>query len=99
MKKNCQAVQYMWRMSVRPTYSVAFLVRADGLPPSRSQNPPIQSNKPMGIVSKKAATRMANAVNWLMLFSHKKRVYSKSEKKSYWFTLNFITLSDRDWET
>lgn len=83
----------MWRMSVRPTYSVSFLVRADGLPPSRGGFVKPRENKPAGIISKKAATRINNAVQWLLLFSHKKRVYSKATKKSYWFLLNFITLT------
>lgn len=92
-KKNRQKVQFMWRMSIRPTYSVSFLVRADGLPPSRSQNPLPKQNAPMGLISKKAATRINVAMQWLLLFSHKKRVYSKATKKSYWFTINFITLT------
>lgn len=51
------------------------------------------SNKPEGEIRKKAATKINNAVQWMLLFSHKKRVYSKSSKKSYWFLINFITLT------
>lgn len=80
-------------MSVRPCYSVAFLRRADGLPPSRSGFANNRINKPLGVISKKAATQINNAVQWLLLFSHKKRVFSKKTKKSYWFLLNFITLT------
>jgi hypothetical protein len=32
-------------------------------------------------------------MKWLLLFSHAKRVYSKATKKSYWFKINFITLT------
>lgn len=80
-------------MSIRPTYSVAYLTRADGLPPSRGQSFKPPTITPNGMISMKAATRMKNAVNWMVLFSHKKRVYSKSTKKSYSFLINFITLT------
>lgn len=93
MKKKGNKVQFIWRMSIRPTYSVSFLVRADGLAPSRNGFLLPKANKPEGVLSKKAATRLTNAVQWMLLFSHKKRVYSKSTKKSYYFTLNFITLT------
>lgn len=91
-KKRTQ-VDYMYRVSIRPSYSVAYLTRADGLPPSRTQKFKPLNQKPMGLISKKAATRMTNAVNWMVLFSHKKRVYSKKTKKSYTFLINFITLT------
>lgn len=80
-------------MTVRPTYSVAYSVRADGLPPSRTGFTAPRMNKPEGIIRKKAANRINNAVQWMVLFSHKKRVYSKTTKKSYWFLINFITLT------
>lgn len=96
MKKKADKVQYMWRMSVRPSYSVAFLVRADGLPPSRRHSPLPKNNSSNGVISKKAATKINNAVQWLLMFSHKKRVYSKATRKSYWFLINFITLTLSD---
>lgn len=83
----------MWRLSVRPSYSVAFLTRADGLPPSRSGFTQPRQNKAEGILRKKAMTRINNAMQWMLLFSHKKRVYSKSTKKTYSFLINFITLT------
>jgi hypothetical protein len=93
MKKKAHPVEYMWRMSVRPCYSVAFLVRADGLPPSRNGFRMKSANKANGLISKKAAARINNAMQWLLLFSHKKRVYSKATKRSYFFLINFITLT------
>lgn len=93
MDKKARQVQYMWRMSIRPTYSVAFLVRADGLPPSRNGFRLKSSNKADGVISHKAKAKLNIAMQWLLLFSHKKRVYQKSTKTSYTFLINFITLT------
>lgn len=84
---------YMWRLAVRPTYSVAFLARADGLPPSRNGFKDQTNKNHEGMISKKARTKINNAMQWLLMLSHKKRVYSKATKKSYWFKINFITLT------
>jgi hypothetical protein len=94
-KQKTEQPIYIDQFTVRPTYSVAYSVRADGLPPSRGGNsrPIVRSQ---GIVSSKAAAKISNAINWLLLFSHKKRVYSKKEDKSFSFVLNFITLTLSD---
>lgn len=83
----------MYQMTVRPSYSVAYLVRADGLPPDRRNSILPRMNKPLGEISKKAATRLNNAMQWLLLFSKPKEVFSKSTGKRYKFLINFITLT------
>jgi len=50
-------------------------------------------NCPKGKVSYKASKRVKNAVNWLAASAVKKRVYSKIDKRTYAFKLNFITLT------
>jgi len=90
--KKRELVQYMPALAIRPTYSVGYYVRADGLPPSRikSAYTPIKKSGDLG---KKGAKKIRNAVNWMLLFSHKKTVYSKKENKRFSFVLNFITLT------
>lgn len=41
----------------------------------------------------KTKSRIHAALNWMLLFSDKKFVYSKSKKRGFWFRLNFITLT------
>ena len=82
----------MSALCIRPTYSVAYSVRADGLPPSRRGNS-VKVIRAEGIIKARAAAKLKVAINWMLLFSHKKRVYSKKEKKQFTFVLNFITLT------
>lgn len=51
------------------------------------------NNESKGFVSNKAATRIKNAVNWMLLLTDKKRIYSKKERSTFTFYLNFITLT------
>lgn len=39
---------------------------------------------------------MRTALNWMLLFSVRKFVYSKEKQKGFWFRLNFITLTLSD---
>lgn len=82
----------MSALAIRPTYSVAYSVRADGLPPSRSHSV-VKITRVQGVIKQRAAAKLKVCINWMLLFSHKKRVYSKKEKKSFTFVLNFITLT------
>lgn len=82
---------------IYPTHVVQYFVR-DGAARGRSRAQlraqlNLQFNKPKGEVSKKAAKRIKNAVNWLVVASKRKRVYSKIDSRTYQFQLNFITLT------
>jgi hypothetical protein len=53
----------------------------------------LRNNQHDGNVSYKAAKRLRNSINWLVASSQKKRIYSKKDKRTYMFQLNFITLT------
>jgi len=38
-------------------------------------------------------SRLRNAINWLTASAKYKRIYSKRDKKAFWFKVNFITLT------
>jgi hypothetical protein len=65
----------------------------DGKPPNRNGFKHPRMNKPEGLISRKAATKINNCMQWLLMFSPKKRVYSKASKKTFTFRINFITLT------
>jgi len=66
---------------------------ADGSAPTRNGFKDQRANKQKGDISKKAAIKINTAMQWLLMFSPRKRVYSKSSKKSFSFRINFITLT------
>ena len=78
-------------VSHSPTYSVISFKRADGLKENRK--PPCAFVSKNEIQSIKSMTRLKNAVNWMLLFADKKRVFSKKDNKSFYFRLAFITLT------
>src|SRR6185369_3020887 len=73
-----------------PTYAVWFY-RAINHTPNPNKLPAL--NKHNGEVSNKAKTKIRNAVNWMLLFTERKFIYRKAEKKTFSFLLNFITLT------
>lgn len=78
----------------QPTYACLSYKRADGLKENRK--PPSAFISKNEIQSIKSQTRLKNAINWMLLFADKKRVYSKSKKTSFFFRLAFITLTLSD---
>jgi len=79
-------------VSLRSTYAVCYTMRADGLPPSRNSSLPV-SSVPNPFMEAKSRQRLANMLNWMVLFSDKKRVYDKSTGKTFSFLVNFCTLT------
>jgi hypothetical protein len=77
-------------IKVQPTYAVSFYRSTN---PDRKEKLLPKFNKHRGQVSLKAATKIRNSVNWMYLFSEPKFVYSKAEKSTFVFKLNFITLT------
>src|SRR5213079_1819998 len=45
------------------------------------------------IQSRKSYKRLTNAINWMLVFSDKKRVFEKSSGKTFSFRLAFLTLT------
>lgn len=53
----------------------------------------LKDNKRRSDLSKKAMSNLRNAINWLVVSSKYKKVYSKAEQKHFYFKVNFITLT------
>jgi len=53
----------------------------------------LRDNTAKGVLSSKSASKLKNAINWLVSASPTKRIYHKSTKSTYQFKLNFITLT------
>lgn len=81
---------YAHRVKILPHYSVGYV---ENITSSFRNCKPPEGNRSHGVLSKKAISRMSAALNWMMLFSTPKKVYSISKKKSFTFKLNFITLT------
>lgn len=93
-KFSKEKVPKVMTVSHSPTYSVVSFKRADGLKENRK--PPSAFISKNEIQSIKSMTRLKNAVNWMLLFADKKRVFSKKDNKSFYFRLAFITLTLSD---
>ncbi len=82
---------------IRPTY---FVIKPEysGLSGKRSLRQQqsevnLKDRSHNGFLSPKAKSKMKNALNWLHAAAKYKAVYSKREQKSFWFKVNFITLT------
>lgn len=53
----------------------------------------LKDNKTKGQLSKKSMNKMKKAINWLIISSKKKKVYSFKANKKFDFKTNFITLT------
>lgn len=78
-------------VKVQPTYSVVYRKFLEAYNRKISLIPLL--NKHDGSVSDKAAARIRNSVNWMLYFTKKKFVYSRKERSTFSFYLNFITLT------
>lgn len=78
-------------LKIAPTYAVSYY-----RPLTSRFNPSVKVpllNRHAGVISDKSATKIRNAVNWMLLLSEYKYVYSVKEEKRFKFKLNFITLT------
>lgn len=97
-KREFPTPQYIGdNVYIRPTY---FVIKSEysGLSGKRSlsqkQNERnLSAREHNGFLSSKAKSKMKNAINWLNVSAKYKAVYSKKERKSFWFKVNFITLT------
>jgi hypothetical protein len=85
------------KVYIRPTY---FVIKPEysGLSGKRSlaqkvSEKHLKTREHNGFLSSKAKSKMKNALNWLHVSAKYKAVYSKREQKSFWFKVNFITLT------
>jgi len=76
-----------------PTYCYVTLRSSDGSPVLQSRNPLSSFGVRNAVQSTQSKTRMSNALNWMLLFAEKKRVYEKATKKTFSFRLAFNTLT------
>lgn len=87
----------IYNLHIKPTYAV--LVKDRGkkgnvFSAARVRNEAnLKDNRTNGQISKKAAQRLGNAVNWLVASAKNKTVFDKSTGKNYQFKINFITLT------
>lgn len=82
---------------IRPTYIVS-LPEYHSDTPSRSYDQVknqenLKDNAHNGVLSRKAITKMRNAINWLLCGAEEKKVYNKKFDTWFNFKINFITLT------
>ena len=82
---------------IKPTYFV-IKPQFSGLGRARSlkqveNEANLKDNSKKAVLSKKAISNLRNSVNWLIHAAKYKRVWSKRDQKSFWFKVNFITLT------
>ena len=82
---------------IKPTYVVSLPTfdtqRRKRSVKERANQSNLSNNSHSGKLSQKASSRLKNAINWLIQSSKPKRVYDKRTKKSFYFKVNFITLT------
>lgn len=77
---------------ILPHYAVIYSKEVTGFFSGRPQKMPL-FNKPAGGVSDKGSRRIGSALNWMILFSPMKTIYSRKENRYIRFKINFITLT------
>lgn len=90
--KNKGGPVYAEVTKILPHYSVIYAREISGFQGGRKSDMP-KSNKPSAGISDKGARRLGSALNWMVLFSPMKHVYSRQENKHVKFKINFITLT------
>src|SRR5689334_3591424 len=90
MHENSNGNIYGTAISIKPHYSVIYSYLISGFRPLARMP---EHNTARGYISKKARSRIMTAMNWMMMFSDRKFVYSASKKRGFWFKINFITLT------
>jgi len=82
---------------IKPTYVVSLptfdTARRKRSISQRTAQSNLADNRQKGVLSQKAKARLKNAINWLCQSAKPKRVYDKRTKKSFYFKVNFITLT------
>jgi hypothetical protein len=86
----------IYEMHVKPTYAVVIPQRTrtgSKTLAQRENEKNLRANQLRGVMSKKAISRMKNAINWMVASAQQKTIFDKETKKRYSFKVNFITLT------
>jgi len=84
-----KAFNWIHFFKIQPTHTVSFWLPDQRTPTSRAPFT-MQNRKCNAVLSKKAC------FTWMQIISNKKKVFSRKEKKSFYFKLAFITLTLSD---
>lgn len=87
---------YSARASVQPDQLHIYTVPDDGYNRTKrftENQKNLLNNKVKGRMSDKAIKRVKSAIQWLLFRSKPKRVWNHQQQKSFFFRLNFITLT------
>ncbi len=86
-----------YNIYIKPSYVVTMpeLSGLSGIRSAKSKanEANLSDNTHKGQLSKKSMSKLRNAINWLVSSAKYKRVYSKADQKTFWFKVNFITLT------
>src|SRR3569832_1458350 len=97
MQQHNPIVVTGYNIYIKPTYVVTMPEFSKSNKPrslkQRHNEKNLEKNSHKGLLSKKAMSRLRNAINWLTASAKYKRIYSKRDKKAFWFKVNFITLT------
>lgn len=82
---------------IKPSHIVIKSVYEGGLSgrshKQRASQINLEKNEHNGILSDKAVSRLRASINWLVSSAEPKRVWSKIDRKCFYFKVNFITLT------
>src|ERR1041385_5470818 len=78
-------------VKVNPTFAAAYVRPLCEINKKENHLPVL--NVHAGTVSSKSSGKIRNAVNWMLYSTVKKRIYSRKERTTFSFYLNFITLT------
>lgn len=83
-------------VSIRPGYISRYSLPEDGngnLYRCNSNRDGLEYNRPDGVISAKAKSRIRNSIDWMLLLSTSKKVFRKNDGKLFKFRLSFFTLT------
>lgn len=95
--KHSEPIYLGQNVHIKPNYLVS-IQNWEGFNVNRSHKQReaesnLKENSTKGKVSKKAATKLKHAVNWLYNSAKLKPVWDETKGKYFWFKVNFITLT------
>lgn len=82
-------------LSIKPNYCADFSLYIPTQVELQDRKRP-EYNHSKGEMSRAARSRLMAAINWMVMFSPRKFVHRKAPKKSFFFKVNFITLTLSD---
>ncbi len=92
---NQKNLEWNHFFKIQPSHTVSFWLPKHRSEPSHRLDRDL-ARKCNAILSTKAKSNFTNCFNWMQIISNKKKVFSKKEKKTFYFKLAFITLTLSD---